>query len=197
MNPSANVRSLDVLRELRTAIVKFREETSHALTSIDVEIRHTLDWLSHDQLKFWQSELRRREDKVGECKMALARCQLSKNASGETPSCDDEKKQVARAKARVEEAEGKIELVKKWTMVVQQEIIEYRGPAQQLDGILTSKLPVGLQDLDSRIASLEAYLQTMSESVDLGLSASNPTDSNPAAIETKPATTSKQDNPDA
>ena len=70
---------------------------------------------------------------------------------------------------RVEEAEDKIKLVKKWTLIVEQEIIEYRGPAQQLDLLVQSTLLAALEDLDSRINSLEAYLQTAPQAVDLGL----------------------------
>lgn len=185
MNPSAKVHSLDALRDLRTALVKFREEVTNALTAVDVEARHAHEWLSHDQLKHWQSELRRREDQVAECKTALHRCQLMKLPSGETPSCSDEKKQLARAKARLEEAEEKIKLVKKWTLIVEQEMIEYRGPAQQLDLLVNSKLVIGIEDLDSRIRSLEAYLGTLSEGYDLGLTPTTP--ETPAAAETKPA----------
>lgn len=169
MDPSARVLSLDALRDLRSALNKFREEASNALTSVDVEMRRAFDWLSHDQLKHWQQELRKSEDLVGECKTALARCQLMKLPNGETPSCDDEKKQLARAKRRLEDAEEKIKLVKKWTQIIAQEIIEYRGPTQQLDMFLQSKLVVAGEDLESRIGSLEAYLQTASPGVDMGL----------------------------
>lgn len=169
MNPSAQVHSLDALREFRATLVKFREEVSNALTAVDVEARHAFEWLSHDQLKHWQSELRRREDMVGECKAALHRCQIMKLPTGETPPCIDEKKQLAKAKARVEEAEDKIKAVKRWTMILEQELIEYKGPVQQLDIMVQSKLLFAIEDLDSRINSLEAYLQTTSEGVDLGL----------------------------
>lgn len=169
MDPSAQVHSLDALRDLRTALIKFREEASNALTAVDVEVRHGLEWISHDLLKQWQQEFRKREDAVGECKTALARCQLMKLPSGETPTCDDEKKQLRIAKMRVEEAAEKIKLVKKWTQILEQEAIEYRGPAQQLDLLVQSDLVAGVADLDGRIRSLEAYLQTLSEGVDMGL----------------------------
>jgi hypothetical protein len=188
MNPSAKVHSLDALRELRTTLVKFREEVSNALTAVDIEARHAHEWLKHDQLKFWQSELRRSEDLVGECKTALHRCQLMKLPNGETPSCSDEKKQLAKAKARLEIAEDKIKLVKKWTMIVEQEMIEYRGPVQQLDLLVQSKLVSAVADLDSRIRSLEAYLETVAGGVDLGMA---PAVATPSADETKPTKDTK------
>ena len=191
MNQSAKVHSLDALVELRAALVKFREEAAQAMTAVEVEINRGQEWLSHDQLKFWKAEFRRCEDLVGEAKMALARCQLMKNAAGETPSCEDEKKQLAKAKARRDLAEEKIELVKKWTLIVEQEIIEYSGPAQQLNTLLDATLVQGIAELDGRMRSLEAYLQTISEGTDLGLSpvssASDSTTSDAPAAKPAPA----------
>lgn len=163
MPQSANVHSIDDLKDFKVAFVKFGEEASQALAAVDVEVRRALDWLSHDQLKFWQQEVRRREDLVNEARMELSRCLISKTASGETPSCYDQKKALERAKLRLEEAREKVEKVKYWTRVVEQEVTDYRGPAQQLGNMIDGELPKAYANLQRIIDSLEAYLNVPPE----------------------------------
>jgi chromosome segregation ATPase len=160
MNEAANVRSLDAIREFRLAVVKFKEQASHALSAVNVEIARTLDWLSHDQLKYWKEEVRRREDRVNEAKMDLHRCQLSKNAAGETPACTDQKVALTKAKKRLAEAEEKIETIRKWCQIIEHEISEYRGPSQQLAGALDAKFPQAINLLDRKLTVLEQYVNT-------------------------------------
>ncbi len=158
MNEAANVRSLDAIRDFRLAVCTFRDQASHALAAVDIEIARTLDWLGHDQLNFWKEEVRRREDRVNEAKMDLHRCQLSKNAAGETPACTDQKVMLAKAKKRLAEAEEKIETIRKWVLIIEHEISEYRGPSQQLATMIDAKFPQAINMLDRKMRALEAYV---------------------------------------
>ncbi|HWA99166.1 MAG TPA: hypothetical protein VG713_11765 [Pirellulales bacterium] len=160
MNDAANVRSLDAVRDFRVAIAKFREQAAHALAAVDIEIARTLDWLGHDQLKYWKAEIRRREDRVNEAKMDLHRAQLCKNAAGETPACTDQKVALAKAKARLGEAEEKLEKVRQWLQIIEHEVTEYKGPAQQLANTVDTSLPRALALIDRKLVSLEEYLNT-------------------------------------
>ena len=126
------------------------------LGAVEVEIRRMLDWLTHDQLKYWQVEIRRREDAVGEARADLNRCLMSTASEG-VPSCSDQKKALEKAKRRLTEAQEKLEKVKQWSRVVEQEVSEYRGPAQSLNNMLDGTLPMGMALLDRKIAMLEAY----------------------------------------
>jgi hypothetical protein len=153
MHESANVRSIDAIRDFRVALAKFCEQGNHALAAVDIEINRTLDWLGHDQFKFWKEEIRRREDRVNEAKIDLHRCQLSKNAAGETPACSDQK--------RLADAEEKLENVRRWLHIIEHEVSEYRPPSQQLASTIDSTLPRALSMLERKLASLEAYLGTV------------------------------------
>jgi hypothetical protein len=157
---SANVRSIQMLHEFRASLVTFREESGQALGAVEVEIRRMIDWLTHDQLKYWQVEMRRREDVVGEARADLNRC-LMATASEGVPSCSDQKKALEKAKRRLTEAQEKLEKVKQWSRVVEQEVSEYRGPAQSLGNLLDGALPTGLALLDRKVAMLEAYAEML------------------------------------
>jgi hypothetical protein len=153
---SANVRSIHMLHDFRASLVSFREDSGQALGAVEVEIRRMLDWLTHDQLKYWQSEIRRREDVVGECRADLNRCLMSTASEG-VPSCSDQKKALEKAKRRLTEAQEKLEKVKQWSRIVEQEVSEYRGPAQSLNNLLDADVPQALALLDRKIVILEAY----------------------------------------
>jgi exonuclease VII large subunit len=155
---TANVRSIDALKDFRNQLIAFRDSGSQVLAAVQVEIRRTLDWLSHDQAKYWQQEIRHREERVNEAKMELSRAMMSKNASGEPPPCTEQKVALAKAKQRLAEAEDKLDRVKHWVQVLQQEVEDFRGPSQTLASRLDAGLPKAVVWLDQAIASLEAYV---------------------------------------
>lgn len=157
MNQGARVHSVDSLRDFRTTLCNFGTEAGQAMAAVEGEIQHTMDWLTHDQLKHWQHQVRRCEDAVNEAKSDLHRAQLAKNAAGETPSCMDQKKALQKAKERLAFAEEKVEKCKHWSRVMDQEVSEYRGPSQQLLNALEGDLPQAYAWLDRIVASLEAY----------------------------------------
>ncbi|MBS0208262.1 MAG: hypothetical protein JSS27_04845 [Planctomycetes bacterium] len=158
MNQAANVRSIDALRDFRVAILNFRDGGNQALATVQVEIRRTLDWLCHDQAKYWQQEIRRREERVNEAKMELSRCMMSKNAAGEPPACTEQKVLLAKAKAALAAAEEKLEKVRHWALVLQQEVEDFRGPSQVLGSRLDVEIPQAATWLEQSIAALEAYI---------------------------------------
>ncbi len=49
---AANVRSLDAIAGVREALLVFQDELDQALSAIDVEMRHVLDWLEHDRPRY-------------------------------------------------------------------------------------------------------------------------------------------------
>jgi hypothetical protein len=158
MNQSANVRSIDAIKDFRVALSTFKEGAAQSLAAVAVEIQRTLDWLGHDQLKYWQNQVRVREDRVNEAKVDLNRCLISTTATGDRPACSDQRLALAKAKARLAEAEEKIEKVRHWCQVIEQDISDYHGPAQQLASMLDHDLPKAMSLIERMINSLEEYV---------------------------------------
>ena len=150
-------------RDFRVALSNFGCAASQAMAAVDVEIRRTLDWLKHDQVKFWQQEVRRREDAVGEARQDLSRCLISTSAGGTQASCTDQKVALEKAKKRLDQAREKVEVVKRWGQVVEQEVGDYRGPAQQLAMLIDGDLPRAMALLARKIQALEEYANLMGE----------------------------------
>lgn len=157
MNQGAKVRSVGALADFRTSLSTFGAEVAQSLAAVDVEIRRTLDWLQHDQLKYWQQEVRRREDAVGEARNELSRCLISTTAGGTQAGCTDQKVALEKAKKRLEQAREKVEVVRRWGQIVEQEVHDYRGPAQQLSTLVEGSLPQAMAILARKIQILEEY----------------------------------------
>jgi hypothetical protein len=185
MDSQARVASLDRFRDFRAAYAKFGDAATQVLIGVDIEIRRMLDWLEKDQVAFWKGEIRRLEDKVNEAKGALHRKRITATFGG-TASDTDEVVALRKAQARLEAAEKKLKAIKQWCQIVEQEVSEYRGPAQVLAAVLDGDVPRALSSLDRMTDTIESYLSTQapaaSEALNFG--------PGPAAVQTEGASIS-------
>jgi len=152
----ARVTSLDALRDWKLALTKFKETAQDALVGAELAARRAFDWLD-DQQKFWQVEVRRREDQLHQVKGELWR---KKNMPilEKHPDCTMEEKAVRKALARLDEAHGKLATTKRWRPLLQRAVDEYAGDGRQLASMLEADLPRALVRLEQKIAALERYL---------------------------------------
>ena len=116
---AANVRSLDAIRAVREALLVFQDQLDQALTAIDVEVRHVLDWLEHDRPRYWKVQVREAGDAVTEAKQDLHRC-LMYPINDERPSCTEERDELKKAEARFAYCLEKSERLRHWTREVRQ-----------------------------------------------------------------------------
>ncbi len=153
MAESANVGSIDAIREFREALATFIEDARNALTSVDMENRRLNEWVKNTQRLFWINEVKRRRERMNEVRGELHRRKLS--GAGDTEA----KEQVRIATARLRVAEEKVEVVKKAAPVLQHAIDEYLGMARPLGDMLTGELEHCLALLERMAESLEDYIR--------------------------------------
>lgn len=154
---SAGVHSVAALEELKNVIAKFQTEAKEALAVTEMAVNRSLEWFQNDLLKQWQSEYRKREEAVTNARADLERCRMQ-SFGDRTPDCTDQKVALKKAQLRLEEAEQKIKAVKKWSRVLEEEVGEYRGPAQELGNVIAGELPKAVADLNRMLLALEAYM---------------------------------------
>ena len=154
---SARVRSVDALVDLKAAFCTFTAEAKEALSSLDLEIRQFEDWLGC-QLTFWKHAVKQCEEDVFLAKQELAQRKMMRFHDRE-PDTTEQEKTLRLAKERLEFAEEKVEITKRWQRLYPEAMIEYRGPSNQLMSILEADLPKADAILQSKIAALEAYVQ--------------------------------------
>jgi hypothetical protein len=162
MSESANVRAIQTLSDIKTALGQFEAVACAALASVEQEIRHTLDWLQ-ERLNHWQNEVRRRQEEVRLAKAALARCQASGSYDREghyhPPYCGDCEQDLRKAEIRLQEADAELRNVQQWMRAVGEAVAAYRTQAQRLGRLLATDIPRAGAFLERKIAELQKYLE--------------------------------------
>ena len=158
MSRAARVISIDVLERMVAALRVFEEEAAKALTDLDMEVRRAEQWVGEEQRDYWRNQVRRGEDQVAEARIALERARMFTTLPGERRSCVDEKKALDRAKRRLELSHEKVEAVRRWTHLLDRELLEYRGFIAQLASWLQVDLPRAVAVLKRMERALEQYV---------------------------------------
>jgi hypothetical protein len=158
MSSPARVTSIDALRQLGAALVRFQEEASMALAQADTEALRTIDWLKGDRLAYWKAERVRREEQLRIARGELSRAQLM--SSDLSPkSFIDQRKAVERAKRSVEEAIQKQAATQRWIRELTKEHMLYKGRVQPLATEITARIPAARHALDQMVNRLDEYTQ--------------------------------------
>jgi hypothetical protein len=156
MSLSANVRSVDALKDVKLALIAYAEDARAALTTVDMEVRRVRDWLEREQLSYWRNQIKRREEEVNMARSDLHRRRLS--ASNSEAISDTEQKEALRlAQRRLAEAEETVATIKRWIPVFDHASSEYRAHSQPLGDHLAGSFENTLVALDRMVNSLEAY----------------------------------------
>lgn len=158
MSRAAKVDSVDTLKQFRAALCSFAEIASGSLDEAAFDIQRTLIWLKQEQSAYWKAELRARSERYAEARRALKRRELlDKPSMGGNYSFVDEKKALALAERRLEEAQRKLESVRHWVGRLEKESFDYKGTVQGLVSAVEVEIPNARARLDGMIDALEAY----------------------------------------
>jgi hypothetical protein len=154
MNPSAQVYSLDRLKRLHEALSRFANDAQTALGVADRAIRH-IDETLDERLTYWQQQVNRRREEVGQARSALAHARALHD--GSTVGCIEQELAVRKAQDRLREAEEKVVIVRRWQRELPTFAKDYDGPSRGLTGFIESDLRRAIVLLENKIATLEAY----------------------------------------
>jgi hypothetical protein len=156
MSESARVDSIDALKQLRAKLCEFGVDALESLAAVEMELRHTEAWLS-ERLKYWLREVRDRGEDVSRAKASFVRHRWG-SKDGKGVGTTEVEMELKKAKHRLEEAEAKAELTRRWIRELPRAVHEYEGPARQLMGYLEADLKQDLAMLDRMSTALEAYV---------------------------------------
>jgi len=172
MSDQADVKSIETLAYVRAAIASFAHETGQSLAEIELQGQRAVDWITVDQAAHWKAEIRRRSDAVNKAVKDLEYCRAFKKVGDNTPSCIEEKKALAKAKARLEQAERKAEAVRRWTPVVLQQFREACVRLVRFREVIDTDCPRAAAHLERMLQALEAYRAAPSPQGTAGAAAS-------------------------
>lgn len=170
----ANVQSETEISDFRSALCIFMVEARQALAALEMEARRAVDYITHDQAQAWSGEVRRGREKVQQCKLEIHNTRTFKRIGHYTPSCIDEKKDLAKAEGRLHLAEAKVEAVRHWGRVAEQAFREFQARQAQFTSMLDGDLPKAVATLERILATLDRYFAAQTPVVAMERSATEP-----------------------
>ena len=159
--PSANIASPEVIQRFRAQFIVFDAESRRELGGIQNAVRSVQNWVQVEQASHWKSELRKRHEVAEATKRAYT---MVRNTGGKMKKDDieEERKAMVKAKRRLEEAEEKLETIKKWTLILEREAVWNVKPCVALASRLLSLTPKAIHRLDQMLDNLDIYLRPAS-----------------------------------
>ncbi len=157
MSDFARVDSVRALKEFRVSLCKFAERARTGLDEADSAIHRTRVWLTQEQHVYWKGQIPKRGEAVTRAKLELTRKTVHKTPLGGKYSVVEERKALAVAKRRLEEAEQKFANVRRWIRQLEHEVFAYKGPVRGVERSIEHDVPAGVARLDNMIEALEAY----------------------------------------
>jgi phage-related tail protein len=157
MSKSANVLSVQTLKDFKVAMITFAEDARNSLSGVDMELRRMRDWLERDQLGYWQSQIKRRQEDLMQARADLHKRKISQQGS-DAVSDAEQKEALREATRKLRVAEEKLAMVKRLVPLLHHAIDEYHSHSQPLGDHLSGGFEKSLFTLEKMIGSLEAYL---------------------------------------
>ena len=110
MATQAKVTSIDTLESFRASLILFLSKAHCSLDEVSDEVRRTRNWIQNDRRVHWEGEVRRRKRVLDQAEQELFSARMSVLRKTTTL----QQAVVRKAKAALEEAEGKLRNVKNW-----------------------------------------------------------------------------------
>lgn len=164
MASGANLKSVDAIRDFRAALIEFAEEGKLALMEAHSDVLKTTMWIQHDRIGYWQHAVRKRHEKVQQCKSELYRAQMQ--SRDERPSCVVERKALAKAEAAADEAQHKIEACKRALAVLDREGLLFKAALAGFSTSLEVDIPTVVAHLDRLMDTIAKYVAMVAPSDD-------------------------------
>jgi hypothetical protein len=157
MSKAANVLSVQTLKDFKLVMCNFAEEARNSLSGVDMELRRMRDWLERDQIGYWQSQIKRRQEALMQARADLHKRKISQQGS-ESVSDAEQKEALREATRKLRVAEEKLAMVKRLVPQLHHAIDEYHSHSQPLGDHLSGGFEKSLFTLEKMIGALESYL---------------------------------------
>lgn len=152
----ADVHSIESLAELQQAVERLSDRLLTQGHQVRAFVGRAERHFSQEYPVYWRTQLQRAEQRLGEARDRLSRKQ-STVGSGQSVPAADEKKEVARWKARRTLCRERIERARTVAVEMEQNSEKMKGPVADLLELAEVSLPNASVRLATLIARLQAY----------------------------------------
>jgi hypothetical protein len=153
MGTRANVTSVDAVKDFRANLIVYTGKARPTLEEVASEVVRMRVWLETEQRVFWEAEARRRQRRLEDAQQAYfsARMSLLREASAA------EKMAVTRAKNALDEAEGKLKTIKRWSRDFDSRTEPLARQLEKMHTLLSHDMPRALAFLNKVLETLDDY----------------------------------------
>ena len=116
MSKSANVLSVQTLKDFKIAMCNFAEDARNSLSGVDMELRRMRDWLERDQPGYWQPQIKKRQEDMMQARADLHKRKISQQGS-DAVSDAEQKEALRDATRRLRVAEEQLAKVKRFDQI--------------------------------------------------------------------------------
>jgi hypothetical protein len=168
MDNAANIDAIETLNTLRAELTRVGQRIAGALDEAENEVQRTAQWLRQDCPRRWKDQLRKRQDAVSAAKAALRQKKIWDNTVVTPTSHIDEKKAVALAERRYEEAQQKLRRISQGQIQMEREGAIFKNHLQRMRHAVEIEVPNAKAWIDRMVESLENYLSLAAPETNLG-----------------------------
>jgi hypothetical protein len=179
MATEARVRSLADLEAFRSSLIVYLTKARRGVDQVGEEVKRTRTWLMSDQRLYWTEQLRKRSRMLDQAKaelMTATHSKLQDNTSAQQQA-------VRKAKAAVEQAQQKLDYVKRWSRDFDRLADPLVRKLDNLKHFLEHVMPEGV----SQIGQLHRLLESYADISAFGAPAPSPAEATEVVPEGGPA----------
>jgi hypothetical protein len=155
MAEQAKVSSIDALEAFRADLINYVEKARVALEDAEGEVRRTRTWLDVDRTGYWVNQMKLRTKQLEQAEAELYNATITRPKE----SHSFYKMAVVKAKRRIEEAEEKILVLKKWRQTFDNRATPLLRQLDPMFFLVGQHLPRGIHALGESIKALQAYAE--------------------------------------
>ncbi len=155
MSDQAKISSIDALEAFRADLIQYIAKARVALEDMEGGVRRTQTWLDTDRAQHWAGQIKLWTKNLHQAEQEL----YSANLTNPQAANAFQKMAVVKAKRKLEEAEDKMRVVKKWRQTFENRATPLLRQLDPMFHLVGQQLPKGVFSLGESIKALQAYAE--------------------------------------
>ncbi|MES2920759.1 MAG: hypothetical protein V4819_04405 [Verrucomicrobiota bacterium] len=155
MSDQVKISSIDALEAFRADLIQYIAKARVALEDMEGDVRRTQTWLDTDRAQHWGGQIKLWTKNLHQAEQEL----YSANLTNPQAANAFQKMAVVKAKRKLEEAEDKMRVVKKWRQSFENRATPFLRQLDPMFYLVGQQLPKGVFALGESIKALQAYAE--------------------------------------
>ena len=155
MSDQVKISSIDALEAFRGDLIQYIAKARVALEDMEGDVRRTQTWLDTDRAQHWTGQVKLWMKNLHQAEQEL----YSANLTNPQASNAFQRMNVLKAKRKLDEAEEKMRVVKKWRQTFENRATPLLRQLDPMFYLVGQQLPKGVFALSESVKALQAYAE--------------------------------------